>query len=61
MHRKKEDIFHRSDLYSYRSGTDSGVQGNGPGAWVIRNRSPAPKIGLVAVPRRAEVPKRMPL
>ena len=56
-HRKKEHIFHASDLHSYKSGRVSGVQGNRSRGWVTRNCSPAPKIGLVVTPRRAEASK----
>lgn len=38
-----------------------GVQGNMSRGWVTGNYSPAPKIGLVVTPRRAEASKPRPL
>lgn len=50
MHRKeKEHVFHRLHVASGRTSTNNGVQSNGPGAWVTRNCSPAPKISLVVM------------
>lgn len=58
---EKNTFFHLSDWDSYKSGTDSAVQGNGPGVWVTRNCCPAPKTGLGAAPSRADTPEQMRL
>lgn len=53
--KEKEHIFHCLHVDSGRTSTDNGVQSNGPGAWVTRNCSPAPKISLVVTLRQGSL------